>query len=154
MKVKLLVTTALLAIVALALSAPAVAQSLKGPGLGITWQVALVGSTPHNSGTAIYETFRATIAPPPALGKTLSKFIVETTTPTLSNGTKLDVFLGPGTTANEPYGKLVGTIEVDGGVGAMILIAAKVPTIEKGSTITVVEHGDTAAGEPILRGSF
>jgi hypothetical protein len=156
MKMKNLLSTAVLAMVALALALPALGQSLNGPGLGLHWQIALSSPTPRNSGTADYDTFRATAVPPATAGKFIRKFIVETITPDVADGGRLDVYVGPGTTANEPYGKLVGTIEVQGGVGAMMLISASVPVIEKGTTITVVGHGETpgAAENLVLKGSF
>jgi len=156
MKTRTLLGTALLAIVALALTVPAVGQSsLGGPGQGIHWQVALRGETARNSGMAEYSTFRASLLPPSAAkGKILRKFTVETITPDLADGNKLDVYLGPSTVANEPFGKLVGTIDVDAGSGAMILIAAKVPTVRDGSTVTVTEHGSTAKETVVMQGTF
>lgn len=154
MKNLTLLSTAVIAIVALALTAPLVAQTASGPGLGIQWQIALSGDTARNSGTAQYDSFRATATPPATVGKVFTKFSVETHTPEVADGGVLDVFLGPGSSPREPYGKLVGTIEVNGGNGAMILIAAKTPTIEKGSTVTVTSHQSTAAGDVLLKGTF
>ena len=155
MKIRTLLSTALLAIVALALTAPAVGQSLSGPGLAIHWQIRLKSDTPRNTGTAEYDTFRAAVLPPAtANGKLVSRFTVETITPSLQDGTKLEVYVGPSTNVNEPYGKLVGFIDVDGGIGAMVLVAAKVPLIKDGSTVSIVEHGETATGQMILNGTF
>src|ERR1700722_19992366 len=141
MKMKTLLSTAVLAVVALALTAPAVGQSLRGPGMGVTWTAGLHGITARSYGTAQYETFRATVAPPStAKGKLMSKFTVESVTPAIVDGTMLDVFVGPGTTAGEPYGKLVGTIDVEGGFGTMVLFAAKTPSVEIGTTVTIIEH--------------
>jgi hypothetical protein len=155
MKMQTLLSSAVLSIVALALTAPAVGQSVKGPGLTIHWEIGLKGPTPRNSGSAAYDTFRASLTPPAtADGKLIRRFTVETITPELADGARLDVFLGPPTTANEPYGKLVGTIDVDGGAGAMILISAKAPFVEKGTTVVVVGHGETAAGDLMLKGTF
>jgi len=68
----------------------------------------------------------------------------------VGDGEKLDVFIGPSTNPREPYGKLVGTIDVSGGAGAMILTAAKVPGIVKGTTVSIVSRQETASGELIL----
>ena len=158
MKTRTLLSTAVLAIVALAFTASAVGQSPTPPtppGLGIHWQIALTGATARDSGIAVYETFRASLAPPAtANGPVYKKFTVETVTPSVRDGEKLDVFLGPSTDPREPYGKLVGTIDVSGGFGAMILSAAKVPVIVKGTTVSIVSHQETAAGELILKGTF
>jgi hypothetical protein len=136
MKIRALLSTTLLAVVALALTVPAVGQSLN-------WQIPLRGETARNSGSADYSTL-----------KTSHKFTVDTLTPDLADGRMLDVFVGPGTNPKEPYGKLVGTIEVNGGLGAMILIAAKAPVVHDGTTVTIVEHGETAAGQVIVKGTF
>ncbi len=141
MKIKTLLSTAVLAIVALALTVPAVGQTAS-----ITWKIDLHGPSIRNTGTAEYFT-----------GASLfSKFSVDTVTPSLVNGTKLDVFLGPATSTNEPYGKLVGVIEVDGGFGAMVLSGAKTPSVRKGTTVSIVEHDESSVvGERlIMKGTF
>jgi hypothetical protein len=140
MKIRTLLSTAVLAIVALALTVPAVGQS------SMTWKISLHGATARSYGTAEY--FSADAA------KASIRFTVETTTPSLVDGTKLNVFIGPATNPREPYGKLVGTIDVDGGVGAMILSAAKAPAVHDGTTVSIIEQGETAAGERILKGTF
>ena len=155
MKTRTLLSTAVLAIVALAFTVSAVGQSQTPPGLGTHWQIALTGATARDSGIAVYETFRASLAPPAtANGPVYKKFTVETVTPSVRDGEKLDVFLGPSADPREPWGKLVGTIDVSGGAGAMILTAAKVPVIVKGTTVSIVSHQETAAGELILKGTF
>jgi len=141
MKAKTMLGTALLSLVALALTVAAVGQA------STTWKIALRGSSPRNSGSAEYFTG----------GQSFSKFSVDTVTPELANGIRLDVFLGPSTSTNEPYGKLVGSIDVDGGFGAMVLTGAKIPVVKKGSTVSVVEHdGSSAAGNEnlVMRGTF
>jgi hypothetical protein len=138
MKTRTLLSTVVLALVALALTVPAVGQS-------ITWKIVLHGTNIRNSGTAEYVTAQFT------------KFNVESVTPSMADGTKLDVFLGPSTNPNEPYGKLVGIIDVDGGLGAMVLIGPKVPLVKKGTTVSVVEHvTDSEAGREslVLKGIF
>jgi hypothetical protein len=155
-KIRTLLSTALLAIVSLALMVPAVGQSVSSPGLGVHWQIALRGATARNSGTAEYFTFRATVAPPSTVkgGKLFTKFTVEAITPDLEDGSMLDVFLGPSTRADQPYGKLVGTIDVDAGVGAMVLIAAKVPVVQDGTTVSIVSHVATARETLVMKGTF
>jgi len=152
MKTRTLVGVAVL----VALAVLAVGQTASRSGLGLHWQIPLIGDTARNTGTAVYETFRATAIPPAtAKGKLVSKFVVETLTPDLANGSKLEVYLGPGETGNEPYGKLVGVIDVDRGAGAMILIADKVPVIREGSVVSVISHGDTAGRDNLLmQGTF
>jgi hypothetical protein len=136
MKTRTLFSTAVLGIAALALTASAVGQSLNR-------EVPLRGDTAQSFGSADYSTTKVS-----------RKFTVATTTPSLVNGTKLDVFIGPSTNLKDPYGKLVGTIEVEDGVGAMILIAARAPVVHDGTTVSIVDHGETAAGELIMKGSF
>jgi len=155
MKTRTLLSTAVLAMVALALTIPALGQSLSGTGTSNRWQIGLYGPNVRNSGAAVYETSKASLAPPANINsKVVTKFTVETVTPSLANGSQLDVFLGPSTNPNEPYGKLVGIINVEGGVGAMILIGARVPTIEKGTTVSIVGHEESVAGELMLKGAF
>jgi hypothetical protein len=136
MKLRALLSTTMFAVVALALTVPAVGQSLN-------WQIPLRSETARNSGSADYSTL-----------KTSHKFTVETLTPSLADGAKLDVFVGPASNVKEPYGKFVGTIEVDRGIGAMILVAANAPLVRDGTTVTIVEHGETAAGVVIMKGTF
>jgi len=135
MKTRTLLSTAVLAIVALALTVPAVGQTLN-------WQIPLRGETARNFGTADYVTV-----------KTAAKFSVEATVPSMEDGAKLEVFIGPPTNANEPFGKLVGVIDIDSGSGAMILIGAKAPSIHAGNTVLVVDHS-TARGEVVLKGTY
>jgi hypothetical protein len=155
MKTRTLISTAVLAIVALALTIPAVAQNLGGTGVGIQWRIGLYGPNVRNSGAAVYGIDRTSLAPPTSVNnKTVSTFTVKTITPSLIDGTNMDVFIGPSTNLNEPYGKLAGTINVQGGFGAMVLIGAKVPLVVKGTTVTVIEHQENLAGQVVLQGSF
>jgi hypothetical protein len=103
----------------------------------------------------VYGIDRTSLAPPTSVNnKTVSTFTVKTITPSLIDGTNMDVFIGPSTNLNEPYGKLAGTINVQGGFGAMVLIGAKVPLVVKGTTVTVIEHQENLAGQVVLQGSF
>jgi hypothetical protein len=156
MKAKTLLSTALLAIFALALAAPAVAQSLHGPGLTIHWQTFLRGDAANTWALAEYDAFTASVAPSPSPKDTLfTKFTVSAITPRLLDGTKLGVYLGPSTNPQEPYGKLVGVIVVESGVGGMVLIDAKAPVITKGTTVTVTNIGPIPFGRALtLQGSF
>jgi hypothetical protein len=155
MKTRNLLSAAVLAVVALALTLPAVGQSVNGNGSSIHWLIGLNGTNPRNSGTAVYDKTSSGIVPPTSpKTKVVTTFTVQTVTPNLANGSKLDVFIGPATGVNEPYGKLVGIIETDGGLGAMVLIGAKTPSVDKGTTVSVVAHEESAAGELMLQGTF
>jgi hypothetical protein len=83
-----------------------------------------------------------------------SKFSVEAYAPQLPDETKLGVFLGPSTSIKEPYGKLVGIIEVQGGSGAMILVGAKTPVIKKGTTVAVTLLSPIPGQNATLNGKF
>jgi hypothetical protein len=156
MKTRTLLSAALLAIFALALAAPAVGQSLHNPGLSIHWQIFLRGDAANTWAVAEYDVFTVSIAPSPTpKEKLFTKFTVSAITPGVPDGTKLGVYLGPSTTPQEPYGKLVGVIEVSGGAGGMVLINAKAPSISKGTTVTVANIGPTPVRRAIaLQGTF
>jgi hypothetical protein len=156
MKIKMLLSSALLAMVAMVFTLPLQAQSLNLPGHQIRWTADLRGPTVGGAtGSAEYTSFRAAVAPPStANGKLFTKFTVVVDSVVAANSSMLDVFVGPATNPNEPLGKLVGTIEIEGGSGALVLVAAKTPAIAKGSTVSIVHHGDTAAGVLILEGKF
>jgi hypothetical protein len=96
-------------------------------GLSIHWRITLRGTSAANWASAEY-TF---LAPPPQANKHFdsSKFIVEAYTSQLPDGTKLNVFIGPSPTPSQPYGKLVGTIVVSGGSGALVLFDARTPMV-------------------------
>lgn len=73
----------------------------------------------------------------------------------MPDGTKLGVYVGPTKDPNEPFGKLVGLIEINGGTGGMVLINAKAPSIRKGTTVTVRNVGPIPFGHVVtLRGTF
>jgi hypothetical protein len=156
MKTKAVLSTAILVVVAFALTAPVVGQNLHGSGLTIHWQIFLRGDSVNTWALAEYDAFTPSIAPSPSPKETVfTRFTVTATTPALENGTKLGVFLGPSTGVNEPYGKLVGIIDVNDGAGGMVLIGAKVPTIQKGTTVTVTNIG-RIPNRPfmVLKGTF
>ncbi len=150
MKLRTLFSTALLALVALALTIPAVGQS------SITWKTTLRGVSTRNSGTAVY-VIEKIPGLPTGTGQGFAKFTVDTITPDLADGTKLDVYLGPSTSSNEPYGKLVGVIDVDGGFGTLVLIAPRIPLVQKGTTVSIVGHGtsaDRGMEDLVMKGTF
>ena len=155
MKTRTVFSTAVLAIVALALTIPAIAQSTAN-GTSTRWQIGLTGATARTSGIADYTTSRAALAPPAtAKGRLVVKFTVETISPDVADGGKLSVFLGPSTVPNEPYGKLVGSIDVNGGLGVMALIGAKVPHVQRGTIVTIVGASPTPGeGQMMLQGTF
>jgi hypothetical protein len=141
MKTRTLLSTAALAIVALALTIPAVGQT------STSWKITLHGADARNTGVAEYSTN----------AELFSKFSVDTVTPDVVTGRKLDVFVGPSSSANEPYGKLVGIITVDRGAGAMVLSGAKLPPVREGTTVSIVEHEGASVngGDSLLmKGTF
>jgi hypothetical protein len=150
---KTLLGISLLAIVSLALLAPAVAQDT--PGLTSTWTIALATPTPDSGeGTAQFITFiEPTPTPLPAptpIRHGFTRFIVQCDYVKLPNLTPLDVYVGPGTTPNEPYGKLVGRMHVVNGSGSLLLSAARAPFVTKGTTVSVMTH----EGTMIMSGRF
>jgi len=147
MKTRALLSTALIAIVALAIAVPAVGQ-----GLTIHWQIALRGNSAADWASAEY-TFQA--SPSSKHVVTFSKFTVEAMTPNLPDGTRLGVFIGPSTSPDKPYGRQIGTISIEGGSGAMVMYGAKVPTVRKGTTVAVVYTDRVPNGNNItLKGKF
>jgi hypothetical protein len=153
----ILVVAIVLALAVLVVPTPAVGQN-PGFGLGIHWQILLGGEAAKAWALADYDVLSVPAAPQPVTSRTLplyKKFTVEATTPGLPDGTKLGVFIGPSTSANEPYGKLVGIIDVREGAGGMILLAGRVPSVHKGTTVTVDILGSTPTSEHlILTGTF
>ena len=137
MKAKTFLTITILMVVAFAFSVPVAAQPIKG-GITIRWQIDLSGPNANTWATAVYEVAKPNLAPPPSpKDKVFTKFTVEATTPNLPDGTKLGVFVGPGSSPKD-FGKLVGTIDVSGGAGGMLLLSAKAPEIQRGNTVTIV----------------
>ena len=142
MKIRTLLSTALI-LAALALTAVGQTPSPTPPrstGLTINWQITLRGASADNWAIADY-TFQ--LSPSAKKTDAFTKFTVVAQTPGLRDGTNLNVFIGPSSTPEEPYGKLVGIIVVNGGSGAMVLTNAKTPTVQKGTTVTVVNARPT-----------
>jgi hypothetical protein len=66
------------------------------------------------------------------------------------NLTALDVFVGPGKTPSQPYGKLVGRMHIVNGAGSLLLTSARAPLVTKGTTVTIMYH----QGDVIMAGQF
>jgi hypothetical protein len=150
--------SSLLAIVALALLTPALAQNT--PGVVITWTIALSAPTPEGGqGTAQFVSFIEPVPPTPTpgpvpgltpIGKGYTRFSVECDYVNLPSLTPLDVYVGPGKTPSEPYGKLVGRMNVVNGTGSLLLTNARAPFVTKGTTVTILTH----QGAMVMRGQF
>jgi hypothetical protein len=162
---KAVVRTSLLAIVALALLAPAVAQDT--PGLAITWTTAL--SSPVADGGEGIAQYMSFSQPAPTPGPTptplplptptpgvkgYAKFIVQCEYLKQPNLTSLDVYVGSATTPKQPfgqpYGKLVGRMHIVDGTGSLLLTTARTPVVTKGTTVTIVTH----EGVMVMTGKF
>jgi hypothetical protein len=158
---KTVLRTSLLAIVALALLAPAVAQDT--PGLSITWTTALASPTPEGGdGIAQYISFsepspspspRSTPLPMSGVtpgAKGYARFMVQCEYVNLSGPTPLDVYVGPATSPSLPYGKLVGSMHVVNGTASLLLTTARAPFVTKGTTVTIM----TRQGSMVMTGKF
>jgi|SRR5579863_3230226 len=146
---KTLLRTLFLAIVALALLAPAVAQNTVG--YFTSWTINL--SAPDGGtaqGTAQYITFVAPARPepPPTMG--YIRFIVQCDNVWLPTSTPLDAFVDPGKTPKFPYGKFVGRMHVENGSAVLLLAAGKAPAITKGTTVTILTPERTV----VMSGTF
>ena len=138
--------TILLAIVAMLLSVPTVAQ-LPGPtpgpppGFYTYWTISLHSPTPGEAvGTAQYYVAKPTLHEPPTpKAMTFTRLSVECEYLTFPDLTPLYVFVGPGQTPGEPFGKLVGQMPVIG--GSATWLTARPPVVHKGTTITIVRDG-------------
>jgi len=146
---KTLLKISLLAIVSLALLAPAIAQDT--PGLTITWTTALAATNPDGGdGIAQFITYTPGIKPSPSVrAKGYTKFIVQCEYVNLPNLTPIDVYVGPPTSPKEPYGKLVGRMHIVNGEGSLLLTSTRAPFVTKGTTVWVMAH-DTM----IMKGQF
>ena len=147
-------TICTLAVVALAAGVPAVGQDTANSGVSIHLTAQLqspaIGS---GSGKAEYLAVRDTIRG--SKGPWHTRFTVECYSMAPQDGNKLDVFLGPGKSANEPYGKYVGSITIQkDGSGALILVSAEAPVVRDDTTVTVLAPGDTTRGKVALEGRF
>jgi len=150
---KTLLRASLLAMVALALLAPATAQN--SAGIFTTWTINLTapnGGT--EQGTAQYITFIGADVPRhlPAMG--YIRFIVQCEYVSLPGPapTQLDVFVGPAgpRTPNHPYGKLVGHMLVENGSASLMLFQNRAPAVTKGTTVTIL----TREGNVLMSGIF
>jgi len=143
---KTMLTVSLLAIVAMLLTVPAVAQIPNPnpgppPGFYVYWNINLHSPTPDGGvGTAQYYIAKPTPHPSPTpREKVVTKFSVECEYLKLPDLTPLDVFVGPGRTPNEPFGQLVGKMQVKDGTA--IMLTPRPPVVNKGTTVTVVHDG-------------
>ncbi|HWY56073.1 MAG TPA: hypothetical protein VNZ03_16525 [Terriglobales bacterium] len=143
MKTILIITT--LAVVATLLAVPTVAQNPTPnppPGFYVYWSIDLHSATANGgSGSSLYSIAEPMLRRPPTPGqlKGYTKLSVECEYLTFPDLTPLDVFVGPGTTPGEPFGKLVGTMQVTG--GSATFLTARPPVVKKGTTLTVVHNG-------------
>lgn len=144
---KTLLSISLLAIVAMTLAASAIAQPPPhvNPPQSFTWKIALVPpAVDSGSGTAQY-----TVTQTP-LGQTFRKFSVECEyldTPSPSQ-TWFDVFVKKGNSVGQ-YGKLVGSMQLVGGYGELVLLNEKAPIVTKGTMVFILHDGF-----PVMTGSF
>lgn len=146
---KTLLKISLLAIVSLALLAPAIAQDT--PGLTITWTTALAATNPNGGdGIAQLITYTPGLRPSPsARPKGYTKFIVQCEYVSLPSLTPIDVYVGPPTSPKEPYGKFVGRMQIVNGNGSLLITSPRAPFVTKGTTVWVMAH-DTM----IMKGQF
>jgi hypothetical protein len=144
---KTLLTVSLLAIVAMVLAVPTVAQ-LPGPtpgpppGFYVYWNINLHSPTPGPAvGSAHYYIAKPTLHQPPTPKglEVYSRLSVECEYFTFPDLTLLDVFVGPGKTPNEPFGKVLGKMQVMG--GSAVMLTARPPAVNKGTTVTIVHNG-------------
>lgn len=146
---KTLLSISLLVLVSLALLAPAVAQDT--PGLISTWTIALAAPTPDGGeGTAQLITSIEPTPTPTPIRNGFTRFIVLCDYVKLPSLAPLDVYVGPGTTPNQPYGRLVGRMHVVNGSGSLLLSSARAPFVTKGTTVSVMTHEGTV----IMTGRF
>lgn len=143
-----------LIVIALAVSAPAFAQTVNHPGITVTLNAKLrPPALASGSGFAEYQIIRARLGGITANGKVHTRFTVQCENMPLSKDAAhnyVDVFVGPGVTANKESGKLVGRISLKDGAGALLLIDAQVPEVKDGTTVWV-KYTD---GTPALKGQF
>jgi hypothetical protein len=149
-EMKTLLKTSLLAIVALALLAPAMAQN--AAGFFTTWTINL--SAPNggpDQGTAQYITFIPSDRPQPFPTMGYIRFIVQCDYLSLPSPMPLDVFVGGrAKTPIFPYGKFVGRMQVENGSASLLLAAGKAPVVTKGTTVTIL----TRDGTVVMSGTF
>jgi hypothetical protein len=142
---KTLLSTFSLAVVAILLAVPTVAQTATPiynphPGFYVNWIIDLHAATPEGgSGTAQYYIAKSTLAHPPTPEKIVTKLMVECEYLRYADLTPLDVFVGPSHSPSEPFGKLVGQMQVNG--GSATFLTARPPVINKGNTVIIVRNG-------------
>jgi len=145
-----------IAVVATLLAVPTVAQTdtfiYNPPGFYINWVIGL-NSPNANGGSGIAEYYIATPSiqhtpsPSPKGAKVFAKLAVECDYITFPDLSPLYVFVGPGTSPNEPYGKLLGQMQVNG--RSATWLSLRPPVVKKGTTVTVVGKGVV-----IMQGQF
>ncbi len=144
---KTLLRSSLLAIIALALLAPAVAED--AAGYFTSWTINLVAPEGGIAqGTAQYITFIAPARPEPIPAMGYIRFIVQCEYLKLPSLTQLDVFVGPG--KNPGRGKFVGRMHVVNGSASLLLTTDKAPAVTKGTTVTILNREGTV----VLSGTF
>jgi hypothetical protein len=135
------------AIVAVLLAVPTVAQTdtfiYNPPGFYINWVISLT-SPSLNGGSGIAQYYIATPSlhhtpSPSPIDKTFAKFSVECEYLTFPDLTPLYVFVGPGRSPKEPFGKLLGQMQVN--QGSATWISLRPPVVKKGTTVTIVHDG-------------
>jgi len=144
---KTLFTVSLILTVAMLLAVPSMAQ-LPGPtpgpppGFYTFWTIALHSPTPTQAtGTAQFYVAKPTLTQPPTPKglQIFSRLSVEGVYLIYKDLTPLDIYIGPGRTPSEPFGKLVGQMPVMG--GSATWLTARPPVVKKGTTITIVHDG-------------
>lgn len=141
--------------VAMLVAVPAIAQGPSPapipPGFYVNWVINMHSANANGgSGTAHYYIATPSIhhmPSPSPIQKTTSKLSVECEYLTFPDLTTLDVFVGPGRSPREPFGTLVGTMQVKDGTANWL--STRPPVVTKGTTITVVREG-----MPVMRGTF
>jgi hypothetical protein len=144
-----------IAVVAILLAVPTVAQTdtwiyNPTPGFYVNWVIDLHAATADGgSGAAHYFIAKSELGHSPiAKGqKVVTKLLVECEYLRFPDLTALDVFVGPGQNPTEPFGKLVGQMQVNGGYAT--LLTARPPVINKGNTVIIVRNGVV-----IMKGKF
>jgi hypothetical protein len=149
---KAMVSLLSFAIVAMLLAVPTVAQTPtpNPPGIYVNWNIVMhSASADGGSGTAQYSIAGPTLRYPPTPGKekVFTRLSVECEYLTFPDATSLYVFIGPGRTPGEPFGRLIGQMQVKD--GSATLLTARPPAVNKGTTVTVVHNG-----KAIMRGRF
>jgi hypothetical protein len=145
-----------IAVVAILLAVPTVAQTdtfiYNPPGFYVNWVISLNSPNVNGgSGTAQYfiatPSLHHTPSPSPRGEKTYAKLAVECEYLTFPDLTPVYVFMGPGQSPNEPFGKLLGQMQVN--KGSATFLSIRPPVVKKGTTVTIVHDGVA-----IMQGTF